>query len=325
VSDGSNNQQFAITNQRFVMNHFINISDHSANWLGHVLSVGSELREQRLAGQPHEPFLAGKALAMYFEKPSLRTRVSFQLATSELGGEPVVLESSGVGLGERESEADFARVLHGMVHGIAARVFSHAALEQIAHHSQVPVINMLSDDAHPCQALADIMTMQDEFGDDLAGRTIVFVGDGNNVARSLAWLCAKLGLSFVMAAPEGFALPAADIEQIRAQCPDANIRQTHDPIAAVQDADAIYCDTFVSMGQEEDAAQREAIFAPYQVNDELLLEAPDHTIVLHCLPAHRGVEITDAVLDGPRSRVFGQAHNRLHAQKGLLAVLMGGK
>jgi len=307
------------------MQHFININDHSADFLRHVLSVGSALREQRYAGQPHEPLLAGKSLAMYFEKPSLRTRVSFQLATTELGGTAVVLDSNGVGLGKRESEADFARVLHGMVHGIAARVFEHRVLEQIALYSQVPVINMLSDDAHPCQALADIMTLQDEFGDDLADRTVTFVGDGNNVARSLAWLCAKLGVAFVMASPKGFELPAADIEQMRTICPNANIRQTHDPVAAVQQADAIYCDTFVSMGQEHDAADREKTFAPYQVNDELLGQPPDHCIVLHCLPAHRGVEITDAVLDGPRSRVFGQAHNRLHAQKGLLAVLMGGR
>lgn len=306
------------------MNHFVEIRDHSAQALGHVLDVARALRVEREAGQAHQPVLAGKALGMFFEKPSLRTRVSFELATVELGGHAVVLGQDEVGLGRRESVGDFTRVLGGMVHGIAARVFDHQHLEQMRSCSDVPVINMLSDRSHPCQALADLMTMRDEFGDDLAGRTLAFVGDGNNVAHSLAWLCGKLGVRFVLASPEGYELSLETIEAIRADCPDADVRQIHDPHAAVAEADAIYCDTFVSMGQEAEAEKRQQQFAAYTVDEALVGRAPDQAIVMHCLPAHRGIEITDAVMDGPRSRVFGQAHNRLHAQKGLLAVLMGG-
>ncbi len=307
------------------MKHFINIEDHDAAWLRHVLSVGRGLRAQRRAGEAHESVLAGKAMAMYFEKPSLRTRVSFELAVGELGGKPIVLDQTGVGLGQRESVADFTRVLHGMVHAIAARVYDHHVLREIALYSDVPVINMLSDLAHPCQALADVMTLQDEFGENISGRTVAFVGDGNNVARSLAWACAKLGVHFILAAPAGYELPRAELERIRNACDGAEVRQTHDPIAAVQAADAIYCDTFVSMGQEAEAAAREQDFAAFQVNERLIAVAPEHAIVMHCLPAHRGVEITNPVMDGPQSRVFAQAHNRLHAQKGLLAVLIGGR
>lgn len=306
------------------MKHFISIEDHDPAWLTHVLAVGRTLREQRRSGQLHEPLLAGKSMAMYFEKPSLRTRVSFDLAITELGGHAVQLSQSGVGLGQREAVADFSQVLHGMVHAIAARVFEHSVLREMALYSDVPVINMLSDNAHPCQALADLMTLQDEFGQDLRGRTLAFVGDGNNVAHSLAWLSAKLGVNFVLASPEGYELHADSIERICQQCPEVTVKQIHDPIAAIHEADAIYSDTFVSMGQESEAKAREEEFAPYQINANLLHEAPEHAIVMHCLPAHRGVEITDDAMDGPQSRVFPQAHNRLHAQKGLLAVLLGG-
>ena len=226
-------------------------------------------------------------------------------------------------LGQRETVADFARVLSGMVTAIAARVFEHETLEEMATYASVPVINALSDRSHPCQAMADVMTLQDEFGADVAGRTVAFVGDGNNVACSLAQLCGKLGVRFVLASPPGFALEGSVYDAIRAQCPDADLQTVEDPHAAVAEADAIYADTFVSMGQEGEKEARLKTFAPYQVNAELLAAAPDHAIVLHCLPAYRGIEITDDVMDGPRSRVFEQAHNRLHAQKGLLAVLMG--
>lgn len=307
------------------MKHFLNISDHEPEALRHVLAVGRALRAQRQAGEAHGPVLAGRTLAMYFEKPSLRTRLSFDLAVTELGGHPIVLTQAEVGLGERESVGDFTRVVHGMAHGIAARVFDHRTLLEMASLSEAPVINMLSDQSHPCQALADVMTLQDEFGEDLTGRTVAFVGDGNNVAYSLAWLCAKLGVGFVLASPASYQFPHAEIERIREQCGGAAVRQMQDPAAAVAEADAVYCDTFVSMGQEADAAAKAEDFADYVVNEELMDQAPAHAIVLHCLPAHRGVEITDGVMDGPRSRVFPQAHNRLHAQKGLLAVLMGGR
>lgn len=303
--------------------HFIDVLNHSSDWLNHVLKTSHKLREKRNAGK-RQDLLAGRSLAMIFEKPSLRTRVSFEQAMNELGGHALVLGQHEVGLGTRESVADVTRVLNGMVHGIMARVFEHAKLHEMAAFAQVPVINALSDHSHPCQALADVMTMQDEFGADLADRTLVFVGDGNNVALSLAELCAKLEMKFVLACPPEHAIPEPSLQTIRAACPGESLRITHDAFEAVQEADAIYADTFVSMGQEAEKQRRLATFKDYQVNEALLAAAPKHAIALHCLPAYRGVEITDGVMDGPQSRVFPQAHNRLHAQKGLLAVLMGG-
>ncbi|MAE62541.1 MAG: ornithine carbamoyltransferase [Planctomycetaceae bacterium] len=304
------------------MKHFISIAEHDADRLRHVLHVGRTLRGDRDAGRSNESALAGQTLAMLFEKPSLRTRVSFAQAMNELGGHALSLQQGEVGLGERETPADVARVLSGMVHGIAARVFEHDKLVAMTHAADVPVINMLSDFSHPCQALADVMTAQDEFGEDLTDRTFAFVGDGNNVARSLASLCAKLGARFVLSAPSGYRFSDDFTDQL--QCLGAEFESIDDPHTAVEQADVIYTDTWVSMGQEEEKAQRLAEFAGYRVDESLLAAAPPHAIVQHCLPAYRGVEITDAVMDGPQSRVFQQAHNRLHAQKGLLAVLMGG-
>jgi ornithine carbamoyltransferase len=205
-----------------------------------------------------------------------------------------------------------------------ARVFEHEKLQELAAHSRVPVINALSDYSHPCQALADAMTLMDEFGRDLKGRTVAYVGDGNNVARSLAVICGRLGVGFVLASPPGYELEQQFLDRIMAHVPGLSFRMTHDPLEAVRNADAIYTDTWVSMGQEDEKSKRLAAFKDFQVNEQLIQAAPKQAIVLHCLPAYRNVEITDAAMDGPRSRVFPQAHNRLHAQKGLLAVLMGG-
>ena len=299
--------------------HFLNISDHPPETIRHFLAVGHHLRSQRQRGVANQPVLAGKTLATLFQKPSLRTRVSFEQAMNELGGHAIVLGQSEVGLGERESVADVTRVLSGMVHGIAARVFKHEHLVEMSTSATVPVINMLSDHSHPAQALADALTIIDEFaspeaGDfDVAGRTVAFVGDGNNVARSLGAVCEALGMNFTLAAPKGYELPA-----------NGTMKITHNPAEAVKDADVIYADTFVSMGEEGEKDAKLKAFEGFQINRPLVNSAPDHAIVLHCLPAYRGVEITDQVMDGPRSRVFSQAHNRLHAQKGLLAVLMGG-
>ncbi len=281
-----------------------------------MLDVGLSLRDQRQRGIVNQPLLAGKTLAMLFEKPSLRTRVSFEQAMNELGGHAIVLGQHEVGLGKRESVSDVARVLSGMVHGIAARVNRHEHLVEMTTSATVPIINMLSDLSHPAQALADAMTIIDEFapGDhDVSGRTVAFVGDGNNVARSLAAICRLLGMKFRLASPAGYALPE-----------DGFIQLTTDPAEAVRGADVIYADTFVSMGEAGDKQAKLDAFADYQINRPLINQAGDQAIVLHCLPAYRGVEITDQVMDGPRSRVFSQAHNRLHAQKGLLAVLLGG-
>ncbi len=304
--------------------HFITVAETPVDTLMRIFDVAYELRAEREAGKRNKPVLAGKTLAMIFEKPSLRTNVSFQQAMIELGGGSIVMVSEQVGLGKRESPADVARVLSGMVHGIMARVFEHQKLVDLAEHSTIPVINALSDFSHPCQALADAMTMMDEFGRDLKGRTLAFVGDGNNVAHSLAVMCGRLGMNFVLASPAGYEITQEVTDKIMSYCPDLNMQLMNDPIDAVRYADAIYADTWISMGQETEAAIRKAAFESFQINDALLAAAPRQCIVLHCLPAYRNIEITDSVIDGPRSRVFPQAHNRLHAQKGLLAVVMGG-
>jgi len=212
--------------------------------------------------------------------------------------------------------------LAGMVQAISARVFDHDSLVELAEHADIPVINALSDLSHPCQALADVMTISDEFGGELEGRHVVFVGDGNNVARSLAVICGKLGMNFTLASPAGYELEQDFADRIMGQVPGMDFVMTNDAPEAVRYADVVYADTWVSMGQEEEKAKRVQAFAGYQLNDELMSVAPEHTIVMHCLPAYRGTEITDSVMDGTRSRVFPQAHNRLHAQKGLLAVLL---
>lgn len=312
------------------MKHLLTIEETPAADIRHFLSVGFRLRAERLAGQANAPVLAGKTLAMLFEKPSLRTRVSFEQAMIELGGHAIVMGKDEVGLGKREKVTDVAQVLCGMVHGIAGRVFDHEVLVQMARVADKPVINMLSDAAHPAQGLADAMTMLDEMATgttSLSGRRVVFIGDANNVARSLAMVTVKLGGSFTLACPHAYLWPAdyiARLVKVAKENGNGEVCVMDDPVAAVKDADAIHADTFVSMGQEDEKSRRLAEFAPFQVNETLLAKAPKHAIVMHCLPAYRGVEITDAVMDGPQSRVFPQAHNRLHAQKGLLAVLMGG-
>jgi len=305
------------------MQHFISLTDTTCQQLQSIMEISLELRDQRQAGQRHEQILAGKSLAMIFEKASLRTRVSFEQAIIELGGHATVLGDAEVGLGRRESAADVVRVLTGMVHGVIARVFEHQKLIDLAEYGSVPVINALSDHSHPVQALADAMTLMDEFGRDLTGRTLAFVGDGNNVARSLATLCGMLNMNFVLACPQGYELASAFIDDLCRRVPSLQYRLTHDATEAVQQADAVYTDTWASMGQEAQLDDRQKMFADYQVNAALLESAPPHAIVLHCLPAHRGQEITDEVFEGAQSRIFPQAHNRLHTQKGLLAVLYG--
>ncbi len=305
------------------MKHFVSIADTSAAELKHILQVAFDLRAERQAGKANDPILQGKTLAVFFEKQSLRTRVSFEQAMNELGGHAIILDQGSIGLGQRESVHDVIKVLSGMVHGIAARVYEHQKLLQLAEHGSIPVINALSDESHPCQAMADIMTMIDEFGPDLTGRTLAYVGDGNNVALSLASICGKLEIRFVIASPPGYELEQDVVDRIMAQQPNMAFEITADPKQAVHDADAIYTDTWISMGQEEQTAARKIAFDGFALDAALLQHSPDHAIVLHCLPAHRGMEITDEIMDGPQSRVFPQAHNRLHAQKGLLAVLLG--
>jgi ornithine carbamoyltransferase len=305
------------------MKHFISIADCSSEELKHTLDVAARLKTQYRQTGRNDPLLAGKTLAMIFEKPSLRTRVSFAVAMTHLGGQGLLLRDEEVGLGKREPAADVARVLSGMCDGIMARTFSQQNVEDLAKYSSIPVINALTDYSHPCQAMADLMTMREKFG-ELRGRTLAFIGDGNNVARSLALACGKFGIGFILASPGGYELPAADMDRIMSQVPELDFEVTDKPGDAVREADVIYTDTWVSMGQEAEKERRLRDFAAFIVDEKLLSQAPKHAVVMHCLPAYRGLEISEGAMEGKQSIVFDQAENRLHWQKGLLAVLMGG-
>lgn len=278
----------------------------------------------RMKGDGFPPLLQGKTLALIFEKASLRTRVSFDVAMRQLGGHAIYLSQSEVGLGQRESVADIARVLSRYVDGIAARTFAQSTLEGLARYASVPVINALSDDEHPCQAMADLLTIYEKKG-RFAGLSLAFVGDGNNVAASLVQGSAMVGMNFVIASPDGYGLtePVLGQAQRLASLTGASIRTAAAPEDAVRGADVVYTDVWTSMGQEDQRRERLQAFARYQVNETLLsLAAPD-AIFMHDLPAHRGEETVDAVIDGPHSVVFDQAENRLHAQRAILALLMG--
>lgn len=302
------------------MKNFIAIADVSPADIERILQRCVQLRDEKRRGVPHRRLLEGKSLAMVFEKPSLRTRVSFEQAVHELGGHVIVLGAE-VGLDRRESVQDVIRVLEGMVDGVIARVFEHQKLLDMARFGSIPVINALSDLLHPCQAMADAVTFRDEFGEDLRGRTLAFVGDGNNVARSLAVLSGKLGMNYVIASPPGYEIKTDFIEQYLSTPGRTAPRFVRDPREAVRDADIVYTDIWASMGQEKEREARQAAFQGYQINAELLKQAPSHAIVMHCLPAAQNAEITDDVKYGSQSRIFQQAHNRLHVQKGLLWVL----
>lgn len=306
------------------MKHFISIADTPLAELEHVMSVAKRLKTQLRTSGRNDPILAGRTLAMIFEKPSLRTRVSFAIGMNQLGGTGLLLSRDEVGLGTREPVKDVARVLASMADGIMARVFEHQKLIDLAHFSKVPVINALSDYSHPCQALADLLTIDEHFG-KLRGLTLAYIGDGNNVARSLAVACSKFGLKFTIATPKGYELPGDDLKRIHAKMSEFAVDVRSTPIEAVRDADIIVTDTWVSMGQEEEKAKRVAEFKGFAIDETLLGHAPKHAIVLHCLPAYRGYEISEAVFESERSKVFEEAENRLHVQKGILAVLMGGQ
>src|SRR3954447_12966277 len=306
------------------MNHFTAVADCTPDELRHMLDVSYRLKKQLKQTGRNEQILAGKTLALIFEKPSLRTRVSFSVAMTHLGGDGLILRDEEVGLGIREPVQDVARVLSGMCDGIMARTFEHEKVTGLAKWATVPVINGLTDYSHPCQAMTDLMTLEERFGGNVKGRTLAFVGDGNNVARSLAAACGKFGMRFVLASPPGYELPQDDVDQVMARAPEMDFTITHDPAQAVESADAVYTDAWVSMGQEEEKERRVKDFAGYHIDEKLMAAAPKHAVVLHCLPAYRGLEISEGVMEGPQSLVFPQAENRLHFQKGLLAVLRGG-
>lgn len=305
------------------MKHFLALADLSPVEFKQLLATAKKLKaEWRARG--NKPILKNKTLGMVFQKPSLRTRVSFDMAMLHLGGQALYLSPNEIGLGQRESIADVARVLARYVDGIMARVFAHAHVVELAKYSSVPVINGLSDWEHPCQAMADVFTIIEHCG-KLKARKVVFVGDGNNVARSLMFACALGGAHFVCSSPQGFAMDEPSVQRARAMAGKSGgtVELIQDPNVAVKDADVIYTDVWASMGQEAEAAQRAQVFPPYQVNAALVARAKPNVIVMHCLPAHRGMEITDEVADGKHSVLFDQAENRMHAQKAIVAILMG--
>jgi ornithine carbamoyltransferase len=289
-----------------------------------LLQLAAEMKRAHREGRELVRWQRPHLLAMIFEKPSLRTRFTFEAAMVQLGGHAIYLSPNEIGLGKRESVADVARNLERWCQAIMARVFSHRTLVELAQNAQVPVINALSDLEHPCQALADFQTLIAHKG-EAKGLHLVFVGDGNNVAHSLMLLAAKLGTHFTIACPEGYAPKESIVARAREIAKETGslIHVMHDAREAVSTADAIYTDVWASMGQEQEAEQRKKVFQPYQVNAELIRVAKEGAIVMHCLPAHRGEEITDEVIDSPYSVVFDQAENRLHAQKAVLTALIG--
>jgi len=295
----------------------LSIADLTAEEVERILNVGLSLKRD---GGGND-LLRGKTLALIFEKPSLRTRVSFDVAMQELGGHAVYLSQAEVGLGQREPVADIARVLSRYVDVIAARTYAHQTLLDLARHASVPVINALSDEEHPCQAMADILTVLERFG-TLRGVRLAFVGDGFNVATSLAEAAALAGMSFAMASPAGYSLPDATVRLLReaAARNGGQIDLYESPADAVRGADVVYTDVWASMGQEDSYAQRKEAFTGYAVTAQLMALAKPTAIFMHDLPAHRGEEVMADVLEGPQSVVFDQAENRLHAQKAILAL-----
>ena len=296
---------------------FLSLADLTRAELDEILHLAATLKRDLKAGK-RPPLLAGKTLAMIFEKPSLRTRVTFEVGLTQLGGSPIYLTPKDIQLGERESVADVARNLDRWVDLIMARTFSHGTLLELAGHAAVPVINGLSDILHPCQALTDCFTLLEKRG-RLDGLRVAFIGDANNVANSWMEAAAKFGFTFVLACPPGYEPHEATFGSARAG--GAKVEVTHDAAAAAEGADVVYTDVWTSMGQEDEAEQRRRDFAAYQINAKLLRRARPDALVMHCLPAHRGEEITDEVIDSRQSIVFDQAENRLHTQKGIMVWL----
>jgi ornithine carbamoyltransferase len=306
-----------------MMKDFLAISDFSSDEIQDMLDLAIKLKKEYFK-QGNKPIFKGKVLGMIFQKPSLRTRVSFDMAMRHAGGDALYLSPSEIGLGKRESIADVARVLSGYVQMLMARVFEHDHVLELAKWAEVPVINGLSGYNHPCQGMADAMTIQEKFG-KAKGLNISYVGDGNNVAVSLMHVSALLGWNFTLANPHGYDVnpKAVEIAERIAKKTKSQLTFIRDPHTAVKGAQVIYTDTWTSMGEEEETDKRELVFPPYQVNTKLVKEADKDVIVMHCLPAHRNHELTDEVADGPHSVIFPQAHNRLHAQKAVVARLFG--
>lgn len=302
------------------LKHVISLLEFTRDEIEEIFSQSAEIKQKLRAGE-RSPLLQGRVLTLLFEKPSLRTRNSFEAGMMQLGGGSIFLSTKEAGLQGRESLADVARVLSGYSDAIAMRTFSQQLIDDIASHSSCPVINGLSDESHPCQALTDLFTLREVFG-KLEGRRLVYLGDGNNVAKSLAILSSMMGVELTVCAPSGYELTAAFLDQVRQQVGNCSVTQVDDPRKAVQQAEVVYTDVWASMGQESEADERKQVFAPYQVNAELMSHAPSNCKFMHDLPARRGMEVTDEVIDGPTSIVFQQAENRMHLAKGLLVWLL---
>ena len=298
---------------------FLSILDLGDGEVDGIISKAASIKQ---GNSPQ--ILSGKTVALVFEKPSLRTRVSFEVGVKQMGGTCIFLSNNEIGLGVREPEADVAKVLDRLVDCVVARVFSHHSLELLAENTSIPIVNALSDQAHPCQALGDCLTIYEKKG-GLEGLKLAFVGDGNNIAGSLALACSSAGMDFNIASPPGYRLPEDIWNQARiiAKKRGTTIRWTEDPEDAVSEADIVYTDVWVSMGDEEEKKERISVFSSYQVNEQLVKFAKDDFLFMHDMPAHRGEEISDGMLEHPNSVVYHQAENRLHAQKAVLAELFG--
>jgi len=302
-----------------VVRHLRNLWDLDAETIRRVVDSGAAIKTSIRSGHP-QPLLKGKVLGLLFEKPSLRTRTSFEVGMFRLGGQAIALKHYEVGLGKREPVADVARVFSSYVDAIVVRTFDHDNVIHLAEYSSVPVVNGLCDQYHPCQILADLLTLKEHWG-DWKGRRLAWVGDGNNVCHSWMIAAAIAGFQLRVATPAGFEPDAKIFAQCNAVRPESVVWSS-DPQKIVSGADAVVTDVWVSMGQEKEAEEKRRIFMPYQVNDSLIQQAADHALLLHCLPAHRGDEVTAELIDGPRSVAWQEAENRLHAQCGLLVELL---
>lgn len=306
------------------MKHYIDFhEDISISELDELLFLAEDMKKKTKAGVPH-PYLKGKSLGMIFSKSSTRTRVSFEVGMYQLGGQSLFLSSNDIQLGRGETVYDTAQVLSRMLDGIMIRTFSHKDVVDLAAYGTIPVINGLTDDQHPTQALADLLTIKEHKG-SLKGLKLCYVGDGNNVANSLLQACAKAGMDISIASPDGYTCPDFYVNQARkdAAVTGSKVLMTSDPYLAVKDADVVYTDTWTSMGQESEKAERVKLFKDYQVNKELMAAAAKDAMFLHCLPAYRGYEVTADIIDSPCSAVFDEAENRLHAHKAILLHCMG--
>ena len=305
------------------MKDLISLHDLTAKELENLLALGLKLKKELKSGIPHK-ILAGKTLGMIFTKSSTRTRVSFEVGMTQLGGYPLFLSSNDIQLGRGETIHDTAKVLERYLDGIMIRTYAHSDVLELAEEASIPVINALTDLLHPCQVLADLMTAYEHKG-KLENLKLAYIGDGNNMAHSLMYGCAKAGMNCAVATPSGYKCDAEVVENAKAdfKASGKELLITEDPVEAIKDADVVYTDTWVSMGQESEKAERQRIFMPYQVNGELFAHAKDDAVFMHCLPAYRSFEVTEDVIDGKQSVIFDEAENRLHAQKAVMATLMG--